>query len=59
VAHSEPRFEQNEQVQEVTVRGASLTSNIVALQWQLPVIAMSPPSDQLAKPVQPTIIGPS
>jgi hypothetical protein len=46
-------------VQKVTVRGASLTSNIVALQWQLPVIAMSPPSDRSAKRVQPTIIGPS
>ena len=34
---------ENEQVQEVTVCGASLTSNTVALQWQLPTIAMSRP----------------
>jgi hypothetical protein len=39
-------------VQNVTVRGTSLTSNIVALQWQLPVIAMSPPPDRSAKRLQ-------
>jgi hypothetical protein len=36
-------LEQKEQVQRVTLSGAALTSNAVALQWQLPLIVMHPP----------------
>jgi hypothetical protein len=35
-------LEQSEQVQRVTPVGASLTSNCVLPQWQLPLMAMIP-----------------
>jgi hypothetical protein len=40
-------LEHSEQVQRVTLAGASLTSNCVLPQWQLPLMVMASPAPKI------------